>query len=105
MRYASAIQKRSVVFAWKVYALHFSVELLGSLAAFITTFCWVPQILKIHRQKKADDISLVTTGALATGIFLWLLYGLLIGSWPLIMANLVSFLFIAAIVGMKLRYG
>lgn len=85
--------------------MHFPVEILGSLAAFITTFCWVPQILKIHREKKAADISLLTTGALATGVFLWLLYGLLIGSWPLIMANVVSFLFIATIVGMKLRYG
>lgn len=85
--------------------MHFSVEIIGSVAAFITTFCWLPQILKILREKKAGDISLLTTGALATGIFLWLLYGLLIGSWPLIMANMVSFLFIATIVGLKLRYG
>lgn len=85
--------------------MHFSVEILGSVAAFITTFCWLPQILKIVREKKAADISLFTTGALATGVFLWLLYGVLIGSWPLIMANVVSFLFITTIVGLKLRYG
>ncbi|MGB3387450.1 MAG: SemiSWEET transporter [Pseudaminobacter sp.] len=85
--------------------MHFSVEIIGSVAAFITTFCWLPQILKIRREKKAADISLLTNGSLATGIFLWLLYSVLIGSWPLIMANVVSFLFIVTIVGLKLRYG
>lgn len=89
----------------KFAALHLSVEILGSMAAFITTFCWLPQILKILREKKAGDISLLTTGALASGMFLWLLYGVLIGSWPLIAANVVSFLFIVTIVGLKLRYG
>jgi MtN3 and saliva related transmembrane protein len=85
--------------------LHPSIEILGAVAAFITTFCWLPQILKIRREKKAGDISLVTNGALAGGIFLWIIYGALIGSWPVIMANTVTFLFIGAIVALKLRYG
>ena len=53
----------------------------------------------------AADISLVATAALASGVFLWMIYGLFIGSWPVILANGGSFLFIAAIVGLKLRYG
>lgn len=82
-----------------------SVELIGSLAALITTLAWLPQILKILRERRTEDISLFTNAALATGIFLWLLYGLFIGSWPIIMANGVTFLFIATIIGLKLRYG
>jgi MtN3 and saliva related transmembrane protein len=82
-----------------------AVEIVGSIAALITTFAWLPQILKIRRERKAGDISLGTTAALASGVFLWVVYGLAIGSMPVIMANSVSFLFIATIVGMKIRYG
>jgi MtN3 and saliva related transmembrane protein len=80
-------------------------EIIGSLAAVITTFAWLPQILKILREKQARDISLVTTSALAVGVFLWIVYGVAIGSLPVILANTVSFLFIATIVGLKLRFG
>lgn len=80
-------------------------HVIGSLAAVITTFAWLPQILKILREKQARDISLVTTSALAVGVFLWIVYGVAIGSLPIILANTLSFLFIAAIVGLKLRFG
>jgi MtN3 and saliva related transmembrane protein len=89
----------------KVAALNPLYELVGSLAACITTFAWLPQIVKIQRERQAKDISLVTTAALASGVFLWIVYGLAIGSLPVILANTVSFLFIAAIVGLKLRFG
>ena len=85
--------------------MHPSVEIVGSLAAVITTFAWLPQILKILRERKAGDISLVTTSALASGVFLWVVYGLAIGSVPVILANAVSLLFILGIVALKLRFG
>ncbi|KQZ87118.1 hypothetical protein ASD64_06650 [Mesorhizobium sp. Root157] len=85
--------------------MHPWFELIGAVAAVITTFAWLPQILKIMRERQARDISLATTAALAFGVFLWTLYGLLIGSWPVIIANGLTFLFIIAIVGMKLRFG
>ena len=47
----------------------------------------------------------MTQSTLAGGVFLWILYGLFIGSWPVILANSVSFLFISTIVGLKIRYG
>ena len=80
-------------------------EIIGSIAAVITTFAWVPQIVKILRERQARDISLITTSTLATGVFLWIVYGFAIGSLPVILANMVSFLFIATIVGLKLRFG
>lgn len=89
----------------KVTALHPLFEIVGSVAACITTFAWLPQIMKILRERQARDISLITTAALASGVFLWIVYGIAIGSLPVIMANTVSFLFIATIVGLKLRYG
>jgi MtN3 and saliva related transmembrane protein len=89
----------------KVAALHPLFEVVGSIAACITTFAWVPQIMKILRERQARDISLATTATLATGVFLWVVYGIAIGSLPVILANGVSFLFIAGIVALKLRFG
>lgn len=91
--------------ASKVAPLHPYIELIGAIAAVITTIGWFPQVFKIARDRKADNISLIATTSIAGGVLLWTLYGLLIGSWPVIMANAVTFLLIASIVGMKLRYG
>lgn len=85
--------------------MHPSIELIGSLAALITTLGWLPQIVKILRERKAGDISLGTNATLASGGLLWAIYGLFIGSWPIILANGVTVLFIATIIGLKLRYG
>jgi MtN3 and saliva related transmembrane protein len=82
-----------------------AIELIGILAGIITTFGWVPQLIKIARERKAGDISLPTTASLAAGVSLWVVYGLFIGSWPVILANGVTFLFVASILGMKLRFG
>ena len=97
--------RRSRLIFLKVYVLHPSIEILGAVAAFITTVGWIPQVAKIARERRAGDISLVTTGVLAFGILLWALYGILIGSWPVILANGFTFMLVAAIVAMKLRYG
>ena len=89
----------------EVFALHPLFEIVGAVAAILTTLAWLPQILKIRRERKAGDISLGTNAALATGISLWIVYGLAIGSLPVILSNSVSLLFILTIVGLKLRYG
>lgn len=80
-------------------------EIIGSFAATLTTICWLPQIIKILRERKTDNISLITTSILATGVFLWIIYGFALGAIPVIAANIVSFLFVGTIVALKLRYG
>lgn len=82
-----------------------SVELLGAVAAVITSLCWLPQMLKILRERQTAGISLATNAVFASGVFLWLIYGVMIGSWPVIGANAVTLGFVLAIVGLKLRYG
>lgn len=82
-----------------------NVELIGAVAAAITSLCWLPQTLKIIRERQTSGISLVTNGFFAAGVFLWLVYGLMIGSWPVIMANMITLVFALAMVGLKLRYG
>jgi MtN3 and saliva related transmembrane protein len=99
------IPHRTISAASKVSPLPPAIELIGILAGIITTFGWVPQLIKIARERKAGDISLPTTASLAAGVSLWVVYGLFIGSWPVILANGVTFLFVASILGMKLRFG
>lgn len=89
----------------KAPALHPLFEVVGSVAAVLTTLAWLPQILKILRERKTSDISLGTNAALATGISLWIVYGVALGSLPVILSNSVTLLFILAILGLKLRYG
>ena len=81
-----------------------SIELVGAAAAMITTLCWVPQALHILRTRETRGVSLPAYNAFAAGTFLWLVYGLLLGSWPVIGANLVTLVLVLAIVGLKLRY-
>jgi MtN3 and saliva related transmembrane protein len=82
-----------------------AVELIGGVAAVITTLCWVPLAIKVIRTRDTRSLSLVMYLMLAAGIVLWLVYGLLILSWPLIGANLVTLVLVGIILGMKLRFG
>lgn len=81
------------------------VELLGGAAASLTTLCWLPQTLRAIRHRDVASLSLFTFGAFSLGIFLWLIYGLYIGSWPVILANAFTLVLNLAIVVQKLRHG
>ena len=79
-------------------------EGVGSAAAMCTTLCWLPQAVKILREKKTAGISLVTQSVFTLGIALWAAYGLLLNDQPIIYANLVTLVFASAILILKLRY-
>ena len=80
------------------------VEYIGSLAAVCTTLCWVPQALKIIREKQTQGISLITQALFTVGLALWLIYGLLLMNWPLIISNAVTLIFSVVILILKVRY-
>jgi len=83
----------------------FTIEVLGLAAAMLTTLCWVPQAVRTIRTRDTRAISLITQCAFAAGVFLWLLYGLAIGSTPIILANAVTFVLVTIILALKLRFG
>lgn len=83
----------------------FLVETIGMVAAVLTTACWVPQALRTIRTRDTRGISLWAQVLLVAGIMLWLVYGLAIGSWPLIASNAVTFFLVAVILALKLRHG
>ncbi|MDD9953663.1 MAG: SemiSWEET transporter [Candidatus Woesearchaeota archaeon] len=81
------------------------VELIGFTAGFCTTLAFVPQVLKTVRTKSTKDISLGMFSLTTLGVFLWLVYGVLIGSYPVILANIVTLILAATILVCKIRYG
>lgn len=83
----------------------FVTEALGFAAASLTTVCWLPQAWRTIRTRDTRAISLWAQALFAAGILLWLIYGLLIMSWPLIGANAVTLCLVLIILSMKLRYG
>jgi MtN3 and saliva related transmembrane protein len=78
-------------------------ELIGFAAAFLTTAAFVPQAIKVHRTQKTDDLSIGLFSMFFAGVTLWLVYGLLIGAMPIIVANSVTLLLVAYILWMKIR--
>lgn len=81
------------------------VESIGGLAAIIGTFCWLPQAIKTIRTRDTKGLSLWSNLLLLSTVTLWFIYGLAIGSWPLIGGNIVSIVLISTIVGLKIRHG
>ena len=78
---------------------------VSALAAILTTAAFVPQALHIIRHRETKAISLVMYVAFASGVALWLVFGVLIGNWAIIISNAITLVLTVAIVGMKIRYG
>jgi MtN3 and saliva related transmembrane protein len=81
-----------------------NVNLLGLIAGALTSFGFFPQLVKTWRTKSAKDVSLWMYLISCTGILLWLIYGLIISSAPLIAANTVTLLIASAILLLKIKY-
>ena len=81
------------------------VSLIGSVAGISTTSAFLPQVIRAWRTRSTQDISLGMFLLTAFGLVLWLVYGLVRGDWPLIIADAVSLIFAMTILGLKLRYG
>ena len=79
-------------------------ELLGLIAGLFTTIAFVPQVVKIWKSKHAQDVSLAMFAIFSTGVALWIVYGFIIGSLPVILANSVTFALALAVLILKLYF-
>jgi MtN3 and saliva related transmembrane protein len=80
------------------------IDLLGLLAGALTTIAFVPQLLKLYATKSGKDVSARMFLIFSTGVILWLVYGILIRSAPIIIANSLTLLMSLIILALKLRY-
>jgi MtN3 and saliva related transmembrane protein len=80
------------------------IELTGFIAAILTTFSFVPQVLHVWRTRSVADISLGMYSTYTFGIAIWLVYGVLIMSWPVILSNIVTLLLASSVLLAKIRF-
>jgi len=78
---------------------------IGIAAALLTTAAYAPQAIQAWRTRSTKDVSLPMFLMMVSGILLWLIYGLLIGDLPLILANAMTLLLAGAILVAKIRFG
>lgn len=83
----------------------FDPAYIGFAAAFCTTFSFVPQALQVIKTRETKAISLPGYIFFWTGIFCWLIYGVLLGDYPLIIANVITLTFVSIILALKIKYG
>lgn len=88
-----------------VFALQHLDDLVGTLAAMLTTAAFIPQAWLTWKTRRTEGISLGMYIIFTTGVALWLTYGLLIGAWPVIIANTLTLALALFILAMKLRFG
>jgi MtN3 and saliva related transmembrane protein len=80
------------------------IEIIGYCAAFLTTVAFLPQAIQSWRTQDLSGISLGMYSLFTAGVGLWLVYGLIIEKWPLILANALTFALALSILLLKLRH-
>ena len=80
------------------------VDAVGSLAAILTTAAFVPQAWHSFKTRDVSGVSLGMYSVFTVGVALWLAYGLLLGAWPIVIANAITLALALAILTMKLRF-
>jgi MtN3 and saliva related transmembrane protein len=81
-----------------------TITLVGYIAGTLTTISFVPQVARAWKLKETRDLSLAMLLFFAAGVLLWTLYGIWTGSLPIIAANIVTFILILVLLGMKIKY-
>ena len=79
-------------------------EAIGVVAAVLTTISFVPQVWHSFKTRDVSGVSLGMYSVFTVGISLWLVYGVLLRAWPLILANGITLALASAILLMKLRF-
>jgi MtN3 and saliva related transmembrane protein len=80
-------------------------DIVGTVAATLTTLSFLPQAWLTLRTRDVSGISLSMYSVFTVGVSLWLVYGFLLGAWPVIIANAVTLGLAITILTLKIRYG
>ncbi len=81
-----------------------TLDLIGLAAATLTTASFLPQVIRLWRTRDSEGISLITFSVFSAGVILWLIYGILLPSLPIIIANTVTIVLSIAIVVLTIRF-
>jgi len=78
--------------------------MIGTIAAILTTFSFLPQAIQVIKTKNTEGISLGMYTMFVLGVFLWAIYGYTNNDMPVLLANLVTFIFASIILYYKIKY-
>ena len=81
-----------------------TADWIGTVAAVLTTASFVPQVVHTLRTKDVSGISLSMYSVFVVGVSLWLVYGLMLDAWPVVISNAITVSLAICILAMKLRY-
>ncbi len=81
-----------------------SIEILGLVAGACTTIAFLPQVLKTWKSRSAKDLSLGMFSFFCFGVFLWLVYGIMVNDVPVIAANMLTLMLASTLLFFKLRF-
>jgi len=80
------------------------IDAVGFAAGALTTAAFVPQVLKSWQTRDLSGVSLRMYGLFTTGVALWLAYGLMVVSWPVIVCNAITLVLAGGVLALKLRH-
>ena len=86
------------------YSKHIPFEIIGLLAALLTTISFLPQVYKTWKSKDTKALSLTMYILFFIGVSMWILYGFYINSLPIIVANIITAISALILIGLKLKY-
>ncbi|MDO8954582.1 MAG: SemiSWEET transporter [Gammaproteobacteria bacterium] len=78
--------------------------IIGTISAILTTTAFLPQVIKVFKTKQIKDLSYGMLLMQSTGNFMWIIYGFMIDSMSLAVANIITFLLVLSLVIAKSRY-
>ena len=82
----------------------FNIEYIGFIGGFCTTIAFLPQIIKMLQSKSTKDVSLSMYIIYCFGLIMWVIYGYLVNSYPIIIFNSITVVLSLITIIMKLRY-
>jgi MtN3 and saliva related transmembrane protein len=81
-----------------------TANLIGTISAVLTTLAFVPQALHSWKTRDLSGISLPMYSLFSVGVAGWIIYGLMIGSWPIFVANVITFILACAVLILKIKH-
>ena len=81
-----------------------ATDLIGYFSAFLTTFAFVPQAYHSWKTRDLSGVSLPMYSLFSAGVLGWIVYGVKIASWPIVVANIITLILACAVLWLKLKH-
>ncbi len=81
------------------------INMVGFVAGLLTTVAFIPQVCRTYTTKSTQDISLGMFSIFSSGVFMWIVYGVLMSALPIIVTNVITLVLAISILVMKVKYG